>query len=69
MVCPNCKADNDRVLDSRDHVFSVRRRRECNNCGCRYTTIELTAMTRKAIKTLDNLAERIYNIKRGSGNG
>jgi transcriptional repressor NrdR len=40
--CPYCKLDNNRVIDSRasDDAFSIRRRRECLECGRRYTTYE-----------------------------
>jgi len=42
MRCPKCKADNDRVVDSRESVdaLTVRRRRECLTCGARFTTYE-----------------------------
>lgn len=42
MKCPNCAYENSRVLDSRgtDDNNSIRRRRECINCGKRYTTYE-----------------------------
>lgn len=69
MICPKCKKNNDIVINSRNHAHSIRRRRVCNECGFRYTTIELLAKDKKAIKALDNLAGNIYNIKRGSGNG
>ncbi|QGJ72193.1 Transcriptional repressor NrdR [Planctomycetales bacterium 10988] len=42
MKCPYCRADNDRVVDSRasQDGFAVRRRRLCSSCGRRYTTYE-----------------------------
>lgn len=42
MLCPFCRTDNDRVIDSRsaDDGFSIRRRRECLKCQRRYTTYE-----------------------------
>ena len=42
MICPFCKTDSDKVVDSRaaDDGFAVRRRRECLACGKRYTTYE-----------------------------
>lgn len=42
MRCPYCKGDNDRVIDSRANQdgFVIRRRRECTDCGRRYTTYE-----------------------------
>ena len=69
MVCPKCNRNNDVVIDSRQRAFSVRRRRLCMNCGFRYTTVELLAKNRKAIKKFDILSERLYNGECGSGNG
>jgi transcriptional repressor NrdR len=42
MRCPYCRADNDRVIDSRsgDDGETIRRRRECHACRRRYTTYE-----------------------------
>lgn len=42
MRCPWCSADDDHVVDSRpaDSGGSIRRRRECDACGRRYTTFE-----------------------------
>jgi transcriptional repressor NrdR len=53
MKCPNCLADNDRVLDSRasQDGFAIRRRRECLACRRRYTTYErIEATALKIIK-------------------
>jgi transcriptional repressor NrdR len=45
MKCPYCKADNDRVIDSRsgDEGFAIRRRRQCLKCEKRFTTFERVA--------------------------
>jgi len=40
MRCSKCGEDNSRVLESRDTGSSIRRRRECEKCGNRYTTYE-----------------------------
>ncbi|HHT9105974.1 MAG TPA: transcriptional regulator NrdR [Candidatus Wujingus californicus] len=42
MQCLFCKVDNDKVVNSRTSVdgLSIKRRRECLNCGRRYTTYE-----------------------------
>ncbi|MDF2038866.1 transcriptional regulator NrdR [Cytobacillus oceanisediminis] len=42
MRCPSCQNNNTRVLDSRpvDDSRSIRRRRECEKCGYRFTTFE-----------------------------
>jgi transcriptional repressor NrdR len=42
MKCPFCGTDNTRVVDSRpaDDNTSIRRRRQCDECGKRFTTFE-----------------------------
>jgi transcriptional repressor NrdR len=42
MRCPFCRAENSRVIDSRELSGgdSIRRRRECSSCGRRFTTYE-----------------------------
>jgi transcriptional repressor NrdR len=42
MHCPFCRADDTRVVDSRatDDGGAIRRRRECVQCGRRFTTAE-----------------------------
>jgi transcriptional repressor NrdR len=45
MHCPFCRHDDSRVIDSRtqDDGGSIRRRRQCPECGRRFSTVE-TAM-------------------------
>ncbi|WP_338232440.1 transcriptional regulator NrdR [Companilactobacillus muriivasis] len=42
MICPHCHYDSSKVIDSRpsDEGRAIRRRRECENCGTRFTTFE-----------------------------
>ena len=42
MKCPFCSYRDSRVVDSRavDDGVSIRRRRECPDCGRRFTTYE-----------------------------
>lgn len=42
MKCSSCQNKNTKVLDSRpiEDGRSIRRRRECENCGFRFTTFE-----------------------------
>src|SRR6185436_6533718 len=42
MKCPNCSNDDTKVLDSRpiSDGMAIRRRRECNDCGTRFSTHE-----------------------------
>ena len=44
MQCPTCKNNGSKVIDSRpsDDGKSIRRRRECEQCGTRFTTFERT---------------------------
>ena len=43
MKCPVCNSPDSRVLDSRpvEDGASIKRRRECPNCGRRFTTYEV----------------------------
>lgn len=48
MICPFCKKDNDKVVDSRAIGSYIRRRRECVECGRRFSTreyVELQPLT------------------------
>ncbi|WP_415853908.1 transcriptional regulator NrdR [Sinomonas sp. G460-2] len=47
MYCPFCRNPDSRVVDSRiqDDGASIRRRRQCPQCGRRFTTIETTSLT------------------------
>lgn len=41
MICPECSSTKTRVTDSRAcSDGSIRRRRECDTCKCRFTTYE-----------------------------
>jgi transcriptional repressor NrdR len=71
MKCPFCGCEETQVKDSRntDDDTAVRRRRECPECGSRFTTFErvqlreLFVIKRNGEKTLfdrDKLARSIY---------
>jgi transcriptional repressor NrdR len=42
MRCPHCSSFDDKVIESRTlaNGEAIRRRRECNNCGYRFTSYE-----------------------------
>lgn len=40
MYCPKCSSDKSSVTDSRSDGGAIRRRRECSDCGYRFTTFE-----------------------------
>lgn len=41
MKCPECNCEESKVIDSRPTENKVRRRRECIQCGYRFTTYEI----------------------------
>ena len=41
MKCPECGCEESKVIDSRPTENKVRRRRECIQCGFRFTTYEI----------------------------
>lgn len=47
MHCPFCRHGDSRVVDSRtaEDGASIRRRRQCPECGRRFTTVETTSLT------------------------
>ena len=47
MHCPHCRHNDTRVLDSRvsDDGGQIRRRRSCQECGKRFSTVELMQLT------------------------
>ena len=59
MHCPFCSADDTKVIDSRlvDEGDAVRRRRECQSCGERYTTFETAELVMPRIIKRDGSRE------------
>lgn len=69
MKCPFCNAEDTKVIDSRpaDDNCSIRRRRQCENCGKRFTTYEkLETMPLMVIKK-DNSREPYARAKIENG--
>ncbi len=69
MKCPFCSSDDTKVIDSRpaDENTSIRRRRQCEACGKRFTTYEkLETMPMMVIKK-DNSRESYDRSKIESG--
>ena len=59
MRCPRCDFDSTRVVDSRltDPGDSVRRRRECADCGARFTTYERAEGVALTVRKRDGRSE------------
>jgi len=51
VICPYCHANRDRVIDSRSSESgrAIRRRRECEGCGKRFTTYERVETTGRLV--------------------
>ncbi len=69
MHCPFCSADDTKVIDSRlvAQGDAVRRRRECQSCGERYTTFETAELVMPRIIKRDGTREPFDEEKLKSG--
>jgi len=65
MICPKCKQNNTRVLDSRETEGNkaVRRRRECEDCMHRFTTFERLETTSFIVVKKDGSRESYHREK------
>jgi transcriptional repressor NrdR len=59
MRCPQCGHEEDKVVDSRPHQDgrAIRRRRECLQCGQRFTTYEYVEQGNLIVLKSDNRRE------------
>ena len=69
MKCQFCNCPDSRVVDSRptEEGSSIRRRRECINCGRRFTTYEKVEMPQLLVIKKDNNRELFDPQKIRSG--
>ena len=69
MRCPYCAADEDKVVDSRvaDEGRAIRRRRECLECGRRFTTFERVEETPLVVVKRDGTEEPFNREKIAEG--
>lgn len=65
MKCPFCGLDNTRVIDSRpaDDNSSIRRRRQCDECGKRFTTYEKVEIIPLTVIKKDRTREPYHRNK------
>ncbi|HBI04787.1 MAG TPA: transcriptional regulator NrdR [Paenibacillaceae bacterium] len=65
MRCPLCTHNGTRVLDSRpiNDFKSIRRRRECEKCGRRFTTFEVVEETPLIVVKKDGTREEFSRDK------
>jgi transcriptional repressor NrdR len=69
MHCPFCEAQDTKVIDSRlvADGASVRRRRECADCGERFTTFEMAELIMPRVIKSDGTREPFNEDKLRSG--
>jgi len=69
MNCPKCGSENTRVIDSRvsAKANSIRRRRECEDCGFRFSTQEQIIKENLAVQKRDGRTEPFDRQKILSG--
>jgi len=68
MRCPYCNSENIKTLETRDSPENTtRRRRECVNCGKRFTTYEYVEAVELMVRKKDGRLERfdVNKIIRG----
>lgn len=69
MRCPYCASEDTRVTDSRpvDETNSIRRRRQCDKCGKRFTTYEKIETIPLVVIKKDNTRQQYERSKIESG--
>ena len=63
MKCPYCSFSDSKVTDSRTVDRGIRRRRECQRCGLRFTTYERIQATALMVAKQDNRREEFDSEK------
>ena len=63
MHCPYCTFSNSKVTDSRVVENGIRRRRECQRCGLRFTTYERIQATALMVSKQDGRREEFNREK------
>ena len=67
MNCPFCGHPDSRVIDSRPDAAGIRRRRECQACSNRFTTLEKVELGGVAVVKKDDAREEFDRDKIISG--
>ena len=69
MKCPFCEAPDTKVIDSRptEEGHAIRRRRECEKCGKRFTTYEIIETVPLIVVKKDGTRESFDRVKLFNG--
>ncbi len=63
MFCPKCNSEKSSVTDSRSDGGAIRRRRECSDCGFRFTTYERVELALPVVIKKDGSRENFDREK------
>lgn len=63
MKCPFCNAEDTKVIDSRPADNTIRRRRQCEKCGKRFTTYERVEVIPLMVIKKDGVREEFDRSK------
>lgn len=63
MKCPFCNAEDTKVIDSRPAEGTIRRRRQCEKCGKRFTTYERVEVIPLMVIKKDGVREEFDRTK------
>lgn len=67
MQCPHCGYVDSKVIDSRDNGETVQRRRRCERCNERFTTVERIVLNQLMVVKHDGRRESFSREKLESG--
>lgn len=67
MKCPKCNGGDHRVIRSDDTGTEIRRRRECLDCGGRWTTLEVPCAVVERANDIVAAFERMKEVIPGEG--
>ncbi len=67
MQCPHCGNVDSRVIDSRDNGETVQRRRRCDRCNERFTTVERIVLNELMVVKRDGRREPFSREKLEAG--
>ncbi len=67
MRCPHCGFDDSKVIDSRDNGETVQRRRRCDRCNERFTTVERIVLNELMLVKRDGRREPFSREKLEAG--
>ncbi len=67
MQCPHCGYVDSKVIDSRDNGETVQRRRRCERCNERFTTVERIVLNELMVVKRDGRREPFSREKLESG--